>query len=138
MVMEILKSNFREKIHRESRLNRILKRGLLIIVKKAYKRLHDNQVSYKMIGRSLVDFVRIIRRIKKKLLLDSFRNLEKKNWSLEKDQNYMDNISSMTKSFSIIIKNIFNKIESLRKKEVFFAIKYEILESQNKKLVSGK
>ena len=89
MVVEILKANFREKIHRESRLNRILKRGIEKIVKKAYKRLHENHVCYKMIGRSLVDFVRIIRRIKKKLLLDSFRNFEKKNWSLEKDQNLL-------------------------------------------------
>ena len=117
--------------YRKQRLKRILIRQTKILTNSVFKRLYENHFSYKMIAKSIIDFVRIIRRIKKKLIQDSFRSIEKKSWIDDCNHYQNEASSSVTKSFVIIIKNQVNKVEIINKKEAIFQIKFRAEQYRN-------
>ena len=84
-----------------------------------------------MVSRSIIDFVRIIRRVKKKIIADAFRTIEKKTWIDDCNHYQNEAISSVTKSFLIIIKNYVNKNETINKKEAIFRIKLRVEQYRN-------
>lgn len=66
---------------KELHLKRIVNKHYSKILRSYYRILFDYNTKSVIIGRSLINFVKIIRRLKKRLCLDGFRAIERKTWS---------------------------------------------------------